>query len=228
MFDTTRDTRRSDQTRFAIRSYVAPASPEAALLLEKAVGRSGSLQRILRLLGLPIVDDLVMQMHILSSYMLGCGKAEFLSKLNSLMIDLAADSASRATPCPAVDLTDTRSQDRRRRSARSSSISNGHGEERWLRARYPGAQGLQADGTGSHPPSRVVEAKPPKAAAATWPEIDRRSGLERRTRLDRRKNLVAVSANVRFGGERRSGFERRVDPPFVPTNISRHKGLRPW
>lgn len=232
MFDTTRDTREADQTRSAIRSYIAPSSGEAALMLEKAVDRPGSLQRVFRLLGVPIVDDPAVQMQVVASYMLGCGKAAFLSKLNPLVIDLAADAESRAAPCPADVLTDSRSQGRTRGSAGLSGASNGHREERWLRARYPGAQGLEADGTGSHPVCKSDVAEPPrvvtKDVARTWPEIDRRSDLERRTRQDRRKDLVAVSANVRFGGERRSGFERRVDPPFVPTNVSRRQGLRPW
>ena len=228
MPDVTRETEEIvSQIRSAVRSHIAPVSVRAASLLDEAVIRSGSLQRVVRLLGVPAVNDPTTQVQILASYMLGCGSNEFVAKLSSLAIEPAEKPAESQAPAPNERGSRTkqrlRSSDTRGRH-RPSATDTGHGEERWLRARYPDAQGVQADGTAAHAPKA-----PSLPTDKTWPEIDRRSGLERRVRQDRRKDLVAISQNSRFGGERRSGFERRVDPPFVPTNIRQvRKNGRSW
>jgi len=57
--------------------------------------------------------------------------------------------------------------------------------------------------------SKTIESKPPGEAKKTWPEVDRRSGKDRRVTKDRRKVMEVVFKNRRYGGERRSGKEKR-------------------
>ena len=57
----------------------------------------------------------------------------------------------------------------------------------------------------------------PSREGKTWPEVDRRSGDERRSGSDRRDECDIVWKNKRFGGERRSGKDRRKgSPDWVP------------
>jgi hypothetical protein len=46
--------------------------------------------------------------------------------------------------------------------------------------------------------------------------MDRRSGVDRRGRSERRKNVVPVAVEHRNGFDRRAGVDRRVDPRRVP------------
>ena len=58
---------------------------------------------------------------------------------------------------------------------------------------------------------------PPSKESKTWPDVDRRSGLERRIGTDRRNETDIVWKNKRFGGERRTGKDRRKDwPDWAP------------
>lgn len=50
-------------------------------------------------------------------------------------------------------------------------------------------------------------------AKLTWPYVDRRSGKDRRTKQDRRSQVDVIFKNKRYGGERRSGIERRKNWP---------------
>ncbi len=48
--------------------------------------------------------------------------------------------------------------------------------------------------------------------------VDRRSGIERRQKPDRRKEIELITKNARFGGDRRSGVDRRqkqIPPPWA-------------
>jgi hypothetical protein len=61
-------------------------------------------------------------------------------------------------------------------------------------------------------PQPVANASAPVSSGVggkTWPEIDCRSGRERRAGKDRRAMCDIIFKNLRFGGERRSGKERR-------------------
>ena len=53
--------------------------------------------------------------------------------------------------------------------------------------------------------------------------LDRRSGIERRQRVNRRKDIEVITLNTRFGGDRRSGVDRRqknLSPPWPDTDGS--------
>ncbi|MCX7000021.1 MAG: hypothetical protein NT106_06980 [Candidatus Sumerlaeota bacterium] len=57
--------------------------------------------------------------------------------------------------------------------------------------------------------SPAIESKPSREAEKKWPEVERRSGKDRRARKERRKDMDVVFKNKRFGGERRSVKDRR-------------------
>lgn len=68
-------------------------------------------------------------------------------------------------------------------------------------------------------PAAIEEAKPATPSAQpekTWPEVERRSGKERRVHEDRRKDVELIFKNKRFGRDRRSGKDRRQN--WKPTN----------
>jgi hypothetical protein len=46
--------------------------------------------------------------------------------------------------------------------------------------------------------------------------MDRRSGVDRRGRTERRVTVMAVAVDHRHGFDRRSGVDRRDDPRRVP------------
>lgn len=53
------------------------------------------------------------------------------------------------------------------------------------------------------------EIEKPVDKKTSWPNVERRSGKERRKNSDRRQECDIVFKNKRFGGERRSGIDRR-------------------
>ncbi len=55
--------------------------------------------------------------------------------------------------------------------------------------------------------------KKPYNPLGTWPEVERRSGKERRRHSDRRKDVDIVFKNKRFGKDRRNREERRKNWP---------------
>lgn len=65
--------------------------------------------------------------------------------------------------------------------------------------------------TPSPMPSKTTSppAPPPPLREKTWPEVERRSGKERRKKPDRRNDVELIFKNKRFGGERRKGKDRR-------------------
>lgn len=63
-------------------------------------------------------------------------------------------------------------------------------------------------------PSQQVQ--PSTSREKTWPEVERRSGKERRQNPDRRNEVDLIFKNQRFGGERRHGKDRRKNRK--PTN----------
>jgi hypothetical protein len=56
--------------------------------------------------------------------------------------------------------------------------------------------------SASAPPVIPIEIK-------AWPEIDRRNGVDRRKKSDRRDSIDVIFSNKRFGGERRAIKDRR-------------------
>lgn len=65
-------------------------------------------------------------------------------------------------------------------------------------------------------PVEETQTPPPAQPEKSWPEIDRRSGKERRVNKDRRQDVELIFKNKRFGGDRRSGKDRRQN--WKPTN----------
>lgn len=57
--------------------------------------------------------------------------------------------------------------------------------------------------------SHAIESKPSREAEKKWPEVDRRSGKDRRARRERRKDVDLILKNKRYGGERRKRRDRR-------------------
>lgn len=53
----------------------------------------------------------------------------------------------------------------------------------------------------------------PRDPMGVWPDVERRSGKERRRKPDRRKDVDIVYQNKRYGGDRRQSGERRKNWP---------------
>jgi len=70
-------------------------------------------------------------------------------------------------------------------------------------------ESLSTSGDVSPVLSPAIKSKPSREAEKKWSKMEHRSGKDRRVRKARRKDVDVIFKNKRFGGERRSGKDRR-------------------
>jgi hypothetical protein len=71
------------------------------------------------------------------------------------------------------------------------------------------AESLSTSGDVSPVLSPALKSKPSREGEKTRPEVEHRSGKDRRVHKSRRKDVDVIFKNKRYGGERRKGKDRR-------------------
>jgi hypothetical protein len=95
----------------------------------------------------------------------------------------------------------------------------------FLQCIAPKSAAVQTPGPAKSPDPNLTPAPNPNQTPFQPPvqgpvqiTVDRRSGIERRQQPDRRQDVEVITKNSRFGGDRRSGADRRkkqIPPPWT-------------